>query len=80
MTFLALLLEFLKALPVLLELFKVIQQHVDESTTNATVTTSINSIKEAFNAKDASKLNALFTNGTVTATTIPSPTVPTAKL
>lgn len=51
---------FIKCLPILLDMFRSIQKVVEDAQANATVQDHINQVKAAFDAKDASKLNAVF--------------------
>jgi DNA-binding FrmR family transcriptional regulator len=50
----------IKALPLLLGLIAAIRKGIDEAETNKTVADHIQAVTEAFNAKDSSKLDALF--------------------
>lgn len=51
---------FLRALPELIELVRKIQAAQEEAATKRHVAEDVKTIHEAFDAKDASKLNALF--------------------
>lgn len=57
-------LTLIKCLPAILGLIKAIQKGIDEAQTNATVADHVNQVKAAFDAKDASKLNAVFNTPT----------------
>jgi hypothetical protein len=56
-------LGFFQALPDLIALFKILQKRIREEDLNRKVHEDIKTINEAFDAKDASKLNTLFNGG-----------------
>lgn len=53
-------LAFLKALPELMKLIRVLQERVAEGETSRQVAEDVKTIHEAFSEKDPRKLNALF--------------------
>ncbi len=54
--------EFMAALPALLKLFQTLQKRIDEAGVDRKVVQDVKTIHEAFDAKDAEKLNALFSS------------------
>lgn len=60
MNVLSALLAFFKALPDLLKLIQTLQARIDEAGIERHVAEDVKTINDAFNQKDATKLNSLF--------------------
>lgn len=60
MTVIQAILNLLKALPDIVKLLQTLQQRIDEAGVDRKVSDDVKTIGDAFNAKDAAKLNALF--------------------
>lgn len=54
------LLALLKLIPVLLALIKSIRKYIETEQLNSSIKTHVQGVQQAFETKDASKLNALF--------------------